>query len=47
MVIVAVVGLVVNLIVALWLKHYAATDMNIKSAFIHVVGDAAASVGVS
>ena len=46
MVIVAAVGLVVNLIVALWLKQYAATDMNIKSAFIHVVGDAAASVGV-
>lgn len=46
MMIVAVIGLVVNLIVALWLKHYAKSDMNIKSAFMHVVGDAAASVGV-
>lgn len=43
---VAAVGLVVNLAVAVWLHGYAASDLNIKSAFIHVVGDAAASVGV-
>lgn len=43
---VASVGLVVNLIVALWLKNYAASDLNIKSAFFHVIGDAASSVGV-
>lgn len=43
---VASIGLAVNLIVALWLKHYATSDMNIKSAFLHVIGDAAASVGV-
>ena len=46
MMIVAVVGLVVNLFVALWLRHYAGSDLNIRSAFIHVIGDAAASVGV-
>lgn len=46
MMIVAVVGLAVNLVVALWLRHYALSDMNVRSAFIHVVGDAAASVGV-
>ncbi|MBI5642116.1 MAG: cation transporter [Deltaproteobacteria bacterium] len=46
MIIVAVIGLAVNLIVAMWLKHYATSDLNIKSAFIHVIGDAAASVGV-
>lgn len=43
---VAVIGLIVNIGVALWLSHYAASDLNIKSAFIHVLGDAAASVGV-
>lgn len=43
---IAVVGLVVNLLVALWLKRYALSDLNIKSAFFHVIGDAAASVGV-
>jgi len=46
MMIVAVVGLAVNLVVAVWLRHFALSDMNIRSAFIHVVGDAAASVGV-
>jgi cobalt-zinc-cadmium efflux system protein len=44
--VVAAIGLVVNLIVARWLHHYAQHDLNVKSAFIHVVGDAAASVGV-
>ncbi|HXI09977.1 MAG TPA: cation diffusion facilitator family transporter [Thermodesulfobacteriota bacterium] len=46
MMVVAVVGLVVNLVVALWLRHYAGSDLNVRSAFIHVIGDAAASVGV-
>lgn len=44
--IVAAIGLAVNLIVAMWLHRYAVHDLNVKSAFIHVVGDAAASVGV-
>lgn len=43
---VATIGLAVNLIVARWLHRYAVSDLNVKSAFIHVVGDAAASVGV-
>lgn len=43
---IAVIGLVVNLIVAVWLMSYAKGDLNIKSAYFHVVGDAAASVGV-
>jgi len=43
---IAVVGLAVNLIVAWWLKSTAKTDLNVKSAYLHVIGDAAASVGV-
>ena len=43
---VALIGLVVNVVVAYWLHSYAKTDLNIKSAFLHVIGDAAASVGV-
>lgn len=46
MLVVAVIGLVVNLIVAMWLMRYATKDLNVRSAFLHVVGDAAASVGV-
>ncbi|MBI5969826.1 MAG: cation transporter [Deltaproteobacteria bacterium] len=43
---VAMVGLIANLIVAWWLKSPAKTDLNVKSAYFHVIGDAAASVGV-
>ncbi|MEE9613552.1 MAG: cation diffusion facilitator family transporter [Thermodesulfobacteriota bacterium] len=43
---VASLGLAVNLMVAFWLKGHAAHDLNVKSAFFHVVGDAVASVGV-
>lgn len=43
---VAVVGLVVNLIVALVLREHDHHDLNVRSAFLHVVGDALASVGV-
>jgi len=43
---IAVIGLVVNVAVAFWLHRFASTDLNVKSAFLHVIGDAAASVGV-
>ncbi len=46
MFVVAVIGLLVNLLVAIWLAPLSSGDMNIKSAFLHVAGDAAASVGV-
>ena len=46
MLIIAVIGLVVNVIVAFWLQSYAKHDLNVKSAFYHVVGDAVASAGV-
>ncbi len=46
MLVVAIVGLFVNMLVAAWLFRYAKKDLNIKSAFLHVVGDAGASVGV-
>lgn len=55
MLVIAAIGLVVNLIVAAVLsgRRYAhgghthlAKDLNLQSAFLHVVGDAASSVGV-
>jgi len=46
MLIVAVVGLVVNLLVALVLREHDHHDLNVRSAFLHVLGDALASVGV-
>ena len=46
MLVVAVVGLVVNLVVALVLREHDHDDLNVRSAFMHVLGDALASVGV-
>ncbi len=43
---VAVIGLVVNLVVALVLREHDHHDLNVRSAFLHVLGDALASVGV-
>ena len=46
MLVVAIAGLVVNLIVALVLREHDPHDLNVRSAFLHVLGDALASVGV-
>ncbi len=46
MFIIATVGLVMNLIAASALHQHSHDDLNVRSAFLHVIGDAAASVGV-
>jgi cobalt-zinc-cadmium efflux system protein len=46
MLVVAVIGLVVNLVVALVLREHDHHDLNVRSAFLHVLGDALSSVGV-
>ncbi|MFC2007850.1 cation diffusion facilitator family transporter [Chloroflexota bacterium] len=46
MIIVAVVGLGVNIFVASWLRKEQKNNLNIRSAFWHALGDALASVGV-
>uniref|UniRef100_C6E7E2 Cation diffusion facilitator family transporter n=1 Tax=Geobacter sp. (strain M21) TaxID=443144 RepID=C6E7E2_GEOSM len=46
MLIIAFVGLVMNLISAGALHSHSHDDLNVHSAFLHVIGDAAASVGV-
>lgn len=46
MLIVAAVGLVVNLVVAAALHGHDHDDLNVRSAFLHVLGDALSSVGV-
>lgn len=43
---IAVVGLAVNLMVAFTLRQHDRNDLNTRSAFLHVLGDALASVGV-
>lgn len=46
MLLIAVFGLIINIIVALTLSRHDHQDINIRSAFLHVLGDALASVGV-
>jgi cobalt-zinc-cadmium efflux system protein len=46
MFIIATVGLVMNLVAASRLHSHSHDDLNVRSAFLHVIGDAVASVGV-
>jgi cobalt-zinc-cadmium efflux system protein len=46
MFIIAIIGLVMNLMAASALHQHSHDDLNVRSAFLHVVGDAAISVGV-
>jgi len=46
MLIIAAIGLVANLLVALVLRGHDHDDINARAAFLHVVGDALSSVGV-
>jgi cobalt-zinc-cadmium efflux system protein len=46
MLLIAVIGLIMNLLAAGALHSHSHDDLNVKSAFLHVIGDAAASVGV-
>jgi len=46
MLIIAVIGLVVNIIVAFVLHEHDHDDLNTRSAYLHVLGDTLASVGV-
>lgn len=46
MLLIATVGLITNLFAAGALHSHSHDDLNVRSAFLHLVGDAAASVGV-
>lgn len=46
MLVIAVLGLIANLLAAKGLHGHAQDDLNVRSAFLHILGDAAASVGV-
>ncbi len=46
MLVVAIIGFVANIIVAFWLKDFSHEDLNVRSAYLHIVWDALASIGV-
>jgi cobalt-zinc-cadmium efflux system protein len=46
MIVVALVAIVMNAGISLWLRGDAAHDLNVRSAYLHMVGDAVSAVGV-
>ena len=46
MIAVAVVAILMNTAISLWLRGDARTDLNVRSAYLHMVGDAVSAVGV-
>jgi cobalt-zinc-cadmium efflux system protein len=46
MIVVAVIAIVMNTAISLWLKSDAAHDLNVRSAYLHMVGDAVSAAGV-
>jgi cobalt-zinc-cadmium efflux system protein len=43
---VAAAAIVVNVVISLWLRRGSADDMNVRSAYLHMVGDAVSAFGV-
>ena len=46
MIAVAVAAIIVNLVIGMWLHHGAKDDLNIRSAYLHMLGDAVSALGV-
>jgi cobalt-zinc-cadmium efflux system protein len=46
MIVVALIAIALNTIISLWLKGGAKHDLNVRSAYVHMVGDAISAAGV-
>jgi cobalt-zinc-cadmium efflux system protein len=46
MIIVALIAIVMNTAISLWLRGDAAHDLNVRSAYLHMIGDALSAAGV-
>ena len=46
MIIVALIAIVMNTAISLWLRGHAAHDLNVRSAYLHMLGDAISAAGV-
>jgi len=46
MIVVAVLGIGLNTVISLWLRHGAKHDVNVRAAYLHMLGDAVSAVGV-
>jgi cobalt-zinc-cadmium efflux system protein len=46
MIVVALIAILMNTAISLWLRGDAAHDLNVRSAYLHMVGDAISAAGV-
>ena len=46
MIIVALVAVLMNTLISLWLRNAARRDLNVRSAYLHMLGDAVSAAGV-
>jgi cobalt-zinc-cadmium efflux system protein len=46
MIVVALIAILMNTVISLWLRKAAKHDLNVRSAYMHMVGDAVSAVGV-
>ena len=46
MIVVALIAIVMNGLIAFWLQHEAKHDLNVRSAYVHMLGDALSALGV-
>src|SRR2546423_1906221 len=46
MIFVALIAIVMNTAISLWLRGHAAHDLNVRSAYLHMLGDAISAAGV-
>ena len=46
MIVVALVAILMNTVISLWLKNAARKDLNVRSAYMHMLGDAISAAGV-
>ena len=46
MIVVALIAILLNTVISLWLRKAAKHDLNVRSAYMHMLGDAVSAVGV-
>ena len=46
MIVVAGLAILMNTAISLWLRHEAKSDLNVRSAYVHMMGDAISALGV-
>lgn len=46
MIVVALIAVLMDIVISLWLKDAAKHDLNVRSAYLHMVGDAVSAAGV-